>query len=74
MSDVKARVERLEQRSPEPGGPSTVIVDAEGMYWTDGERMTQAEFERRWPQANVTRLHGFDDVVTIGGNVDVSAI
>ena len=62
MSNLTQRIERLEQRNPEPGGPSIVQVDGEGVYHVAGETMSQAEFEARWPGANATRLHGFDNV------------
>jgi len=63
--NLQGRVKRLE-RSASVGsgdvGPNLLRLLSSGEYQVGQETMTQAEFEMRWPDIDVVRVSGFDNI------------
>jgi hypothetical protein len=55
MSNINQRLSKLEANQPGDDGPDNLVIhldwedDDSNTYEVDGERMSRAEFRRRWP-------------------------
>jgi len=62
MSAIRRRVQQIERAHQRKGsGPAIVVTLADGTRLVNGESMSQADFERRWPGCEP------DVSLTIGG-------